>query len=204
MSFEAIVQEHYQSLFRFALSLARVESDAWDLTQHTFYVWATKGHQIRDSAKIQSWLFTTLHRAFLTAHKRQAKFSDEPPDELLLQVPDPSPAPSEEPNHLRVLPALSRVDPLYRSAVALYYLNGHSYNEITAILGIPLGTVKSRIARGIAQLRDLLVVPENGFPSPRPKRSSANLLGERHRATRALHSASRKWNQPLTRMVGAP
>ena len=52
--FEAIVSEHYEPLFRFAMSLTRVESDAWDLTQQTFYIWATKGHQLRDVTKVKT------------------------------------------------------------------------------------------------------------------------------------------------------
>jgi DNA-directed RNA polymerase specialized sigma24 family protein len=47
-TFEIIVREHYEPLFRFAMTLARAESDARDLTQQTFYVWATKGCQLRD------------------------------------------------------------------------------------------------------------------------------------------------------------
>jgi hypothetical protein len=50
--FEAIVRERYKPLFRFAMSLTRFESDARDLTQQTFYVWATKGHQLRDISKV--------------------------------------------------------------------------------------------------------------------------------------------------------
>src|SRR5262245_34364593 len=50
--FEAIVNEHYAPLFRFAMSLTRSESDACDLTQQTFYVWAKKGHQLRDISKV--------------------------------------------------------------------------------------------------------------------------------------------------------
>ena len=46
--FETIVSEHYEPLFRFAMSLTHAESDARDLTQQTFYVWAAKGHQLRD------------------------------------------------------------------------------------------------------------------------------------------------------------
>src|SRR5207342_1124080 len=65
--FEMIVGEHYEPLFRFALSLTRSESDARDLTQQTFYVWATKGHQLREISKVKAWLFTTLHRVFLNA-----------------------------------------------------------------------------------------------------------------------------------------
>src|SRR2546430_2180512 len=56
--FEAIVNEHYEPLYRFAMSLTRAESDAGDLTQHTFYIWATKGHQLRDRTKVKTWLFT--------------------------------------------------------------------------------------------------------------------------------------------------
>ena len=52
--FEAIVCEHYEGLFRFAMSLTQSESDAWDLTQQTFYTWATKGHQLSDISKVKS------------------------------------------------------------------------------------------------------------------------------------------------------
>ena len=55
--FEAIVGEHYEPLFRFAMSLTRSKPEAWDLTQQTFYIWATKGHQLRDLSKVKTWLF---------------------------------------------------------------------------------------------------------------------------------------------------
>src|SRR5712672_2279137 len=63
--FEGLVEQFYRSLYQFAFSLAQSESDACDLTQQTFYIWATKGHQIRDVSKVKSWLFTTLHRECL-------------------------------------------------------------------------------------------------------------------------------------------
>ena len=44
METEKLVEEYYQGLFRFALSLAKIEADAVDLTQQTFYRWATRGH----------------------------------------------------------------------------------------------------------------------------------------------------------------
>ena len=64
-TFEAIVLAHYQSLYRFALNLSRREADAWDLTQETFRRLATKSHQLRESTKVKTWLFTTLYREFL-------------------------------------------------------------------------------------------------------------------------------------------
>src|SRR5881296_506049 len=72
--FEQIVSQHYEPLYRFAFSLARTEADACDLTQQTFYIWATKGQQLRDRSKVKSWLFTTLHREFLNIRKRAVRF----------------------------------------------------------------------------------------------------------------------------------
>ena len=48
MNFEDLVQTYYRPLYQFAYSLARAEADACDLTQQTFYVWAQKGHQMKD------------------------------------------------------------------------------------------------------------------------------------------------------------
>jgi RNA polymerase sigma-70 factor (ECF subfamily) len=55
-----------------------------------------------------------------------------------------------------VVDALGEVDPTYQAPVALFYLEERPYKEIAQILGVPMGTVKSRISRGIAQLRNLL------------------------------------------------
>src|SRR6516164_9377610 len=74
--FEEIVARYYEPLYRFAFSLTRAEQDASDLTQQTFYVWATKGQQLRDQSKAKSWLFTTMHRAFLAMRQRKNRFSD--------------------------------------------------------------------------------------------------------------------------------
>jgi len=155
--FEAIVHEHYEPLYRFALSLTRSRWDASDLTQHTFYVWATKGHQLQDSSKAKSWLFTTLHRAFLQVRIRQNRCVHQDM-EMLEQSSEQEPDFMSEidVDSSQALLALAEVDEVYQEAVALFYLEDCSYKEISAILDIPLGTVKSRIARGIAQLKDIL------------------------------------------------
>jgi RNA polymerase sigma-70 factor (ECF subfamily) len=59
-----------------------------------------------------------------------------------------------------VLQALSRLDQTFQAPLALFYLEDYSYPEIAEILEIPLGTVKSRIARGIAQLQRSLIESE--------------------------------------------
>ena len=154
--FELIVQEHYEPLFRFAISLTRSESDAWDLTQQTFYIWATKGHQLRELSKVKTWLFTTLHRAFLQGRRRQISFPEQDLDEVAEQLPAPSPVLANQLDSSQVLIMLAKVDEVYQAAVALYYLDDLSYKEIAEILDVPVGTVKSRVARGVAQLRDFL------------------------------------------------
>ena len=74
LDFEKLVEEFYMPLYRFALSLSRKESDAADLTQQTFFLWASKGHQLRDTSKVKTWLFTSLYREFLGRKRQQDRF----------------------------------------------------------------------------------------------------------------------------------
>src|SRR5260370_36137292 len=71
--FQQLVDRQYAPLFRFALSLSKSEADAADLTQQTFFLWASKGHQLRDRSKAKSWLFTTLYREILGPRRRAAR-----------------------------------------------------------------------------------------------------------------------------------
>ena len=162
LDFQHLVDQHYAPLFRFAMSLTRAETDAGDLVQDTFLTWAAKGHQLRDSSKVKTWLFTTLHRRFLETQRRSTRF---PHLELVEAEPE---LPTIEPDMVgsldarTVLDLLAQVDPQFQAAVSLFYLEDYSYNEIAAILEVPLGTVKSRIARGLAQLKALMLRHEPG------------------------------------------
>src|SRR5436309_9784781 len=109
------LNEHYEPLYRFAMSLTRAESDAGDLTQHTFYIWATKGHQLRDPSKVKTWLFTTLHRAFLESRRRQTRFPHLELEEVSEQLPAYAPELGDHLDSSQVLSALARVDEVYRA-----------------------------------------------------------------------------------------
>lgn len=165
--FEAIVSEHYEPLYRFALSLARAEADAQDLTQQTFYIWATKGHQLRDPSKVKTWLYTTLHRAFLAGRRRQGRFPHDNVDDVEAQLPSLTPSFADHVDGPQLLAALAQVDEVFRAAVALFYLEDCAYQDIAAILEVPVGTVKSRIARGVVQLREIFFT---GAAAPPPCR----------------------------------
>src|ERR1700755_3112873 len=91
LDFEKLCASYYEPLYQFAFSLSRSEADACDLTQQTFYIWANKGHQLRDVTKVKTWLFTTLHREFLSSRRRQAHFANVELDTAIEELP---PAPS--------------------------------------------------------------------------------------------------------------
>ena len=156
IDFEILVQQHQAALYRFALSLTRNESDACDLVQETFYIWAAKGHQLGDVTKVKGWMFTTLYREFLASRRRIVRFPHHELDEVELELPPIPPALPSEVDAETLLECLARTDEVFRGPVALFYLEDYSYPEIAEILGVPLGTVKSRISRGVAQLQNML------------------------------------------------
>jgi RNA polymerase sigma factor (sigma-70 family) len=169
--FDLIVSKHYEALYRFAFSLTRTEADACDLTQQTFYIWATKGNQLRDHSKVKSWLFTILHREFLHIRKRATRFPHFELSETNEELPTIS---SEIVNTLdaaRVLELLGQVQEPYRAALTLFYIEDYAYKDIADILEVPLGTVRSRISRGIGQLQKLILI-DTGTASPRDDRGT--------------------------------
>ena len=161
--FADLVETYYAALYRFALTLARNPADASDLTQQTFFVWATKGQTLRDAAKAKTWLFTTLYREFLRVRRRSGRIT---------AIEDLAPADQDPPDvdldivgrmdaHL-VMEALQEVDEVFREPLTLFYLQDLSYTEIAEILGVPIGTVMSRLSRGKAHLRTRLADKARG------------------------------------------
>ncbi|PYL18379.1 MAG: RNA polymerase subunit sigma-24 [Verrucomicrobia bacterium] len=156
IDFQELVDRQYVPLYRFALSLAKSEADAADLTQQTFFLWASKGHQLRDGSKAKSWLFTTLYREFLTRRRREVRFpkvelDDAREDEIAI---------SPNINALdaaTVSQALREVEEPFRAPLTLFYLKQFSYEEIADVLDVPIGTVMSRLSRGKALLRRRLL-----------------------------------------------
>lgn len=162
-AFPRLVETYYAALYRFALSLAKNPSDAGDLTQQTFFVWATKGHNLRDESKAKSWLFTTLYREFLRGRRRSGRMvaiEDLPPNEQ--DSPDVETDLVAKMDASLVMDALQEVDDSFREPLTLFYLQDLSYLEIAEILSIPIGTVMSRLSRGKAQLRTLLAQRAKG------------------------------------------
>src|SRR5688500_9715707 len=119
--FEKLVDLYYPSLCRFAFSLTRHESEACDLTQQTFLIWARKGHQVRDDSKVKSWLFTTLHREYLQKHRRRVRFPEVEVEGAEAELPEIPPVSAERLDRHNILAALGQLDQNFQSAVALFY-----------------------------------------------------------------------------------
>lgn len=156
LDFEYLVEQYYDGLYRFALSLAGNENDALDLAQQTFLTWANKGHQLKDPSKVKSWLFTTLHRQFLKDCRRKHRFPETELPTQEMETVTLLPEQAVRVDAATLLQVLQQLDPMFRAPLALYYLEDCSYNEIAEQLEIPIGTVKSRISRAIQQLQALL------------------------------------------------
>lgn len=154
--FEHLVDQFYQPLYRFAYSLSKSEATACDLTQQTFFIWATKGHQLRDPSKAKSWLFTTLHREFLAGRKRESRYPHYEINMMEAELPQVTPEAIRNADVNDVLEALNSLEEVFRAPLLLFHLQDHSYKEIADVLNIPIGTVMSRIARGREHLFRLL------------------------------------------------
>ena len=157
--FQQLVDRQYTPLYRFALSLSKSEADAADLTQQTFFLWASKGHQLRDRSKAKSWLFTTLYHEFLSRRRHEVRFpkvelDDVREDEMSI-IPNVNTFDGPT-----VLQALREVEESFRAPLMLFYLEQFSYQEIAHVLEVPIGTVMSRLSRGKALLRRRLLAKE--------------------------------------------
>ena len=156
IDFDELVETYYQNLYRFGFSLAKNEADATDLTQQTFYRFATKGHQIKDVRKVKTWLFTTLYREFLGTARRGKRFTHVELDEAGGDLPNVTPGVARQLDGNLAVEALGKLEERYRAPLSLFYLEDLSYKEIAETLDVPIGTVMSRLSRGKEQLRGIL------------------------------------------------
>lgn len=154
--FQLLVERYYETLYRFGYSLAGNRTDACDLVQQTFLIWAKSGSNLRDAAKAKSWLFTTLYREFLKLHRHGKRMTSVEPPSLEAEPADADPGLLSGLDGETALRALAAVDEVFRAPLSLFYLEELAYKDIARALDVPIGTVMSRISRGKDQLRTIL------------------------------------------------
>ena len=133
--------------------------NADDLAQETFLRAWTRAGSYGGGGRYRSWLLGIAWNAFLmdarTQRRRPPAYAGQAP------APESSAAATAEQEAI-VADAMTRLKPEDRAAVVLCHVLGHSHQEAAAILGFPLGSLKSRVARGTARLVKLL---GNGDPA---------------------------------------
>lgn len=159
-SWESIVENHSAKVYRLAFRLTGNAYDAEDLTQETF-VRVFRSLDTFTPGTLGGWLHRITTNLFLDQARRKSRIRfDALADDAESRLPgrDPGPERLFEHNNLDVdvQRALDALPADFRAAVVLCDLEGLSYEEVSAALGIKLGTVRSRIHRGRAMLRERL------------------------------------------------
>ena len=161
-SWEQIVEQHSPRVYRLAYRLTGDRHDAEDLTQETF-VRVFRSLSSYQPGTFEGWLHRITTNLFLDQARRKSRIRFEAlgeDDGARLTSPLGRGTPERGFEHQNldydVQAALDALSPEYRAAVVLCDIEGLSYEEIAATLGIKMGTVRSRIHRARAQLRSSL------------------------------------------------
>jgi RNA polymerase sigma factor (sigma-70 family) len=168
-TWEEIVRAHSTRVYRLAYRLTGNPHDAEDLTQEVF-VRVFRSLESYTPGTFEGWLHRITTNLFLDSARRKQRIRFEGlADDVAQRLPgnDPSPAQAFDDRHMDsdVQAALRALPPDYRAAVVLCDIEGFSYEEIAATLGVKLGTVRSRIHRGRAQLRAALAHRQRSAPA---------------------------------------
>ncbi|KAB2814466.1 RNA polymerase sigma factor [Phaeocystidibacter luteus] len=160
--FGSLINEHHQFLKQLALKLTKRLDDAEDLIQETFYKAIKNQDKYRNGTNLKGWLYTIMKNTFINNYrkkKNQNTFVDETDNSYFIN----STVSTKDVNtdslvdHEFVMRQIESIEKNYLEAFMMHY-NGYKYEEISEILDIPLGTVKSRIflarKKMMAKLKD--------------------------------------------------
>jgi RNA polymerase sigma-70 factor (ECF subfamily) len=162
--FEREALSHVDSLYGTALRLTRHPADAEDLVQDTFLKAFRAQAQFQRGTNLKAWLFTILHNTFRNMRRHDARSPVDVDSETVERAADLV-AEDHTPEQLLtratldadLQAALDSIPDAFRQAVWLRDVEEFSYAEIARILGVPIGTVMSRISRGRRMLFERIV-----------------------------------------------
>ena len=152
-------------LYRFARWLTGSDSDARDLAQDTLLLALRSREQFTPGTNLRAWLFRIARNRYLDLRHRQRREQVAGPDVLEPGDRADDPAPffgDQELGRVQglvrgdITRALAALPEPYRTAIVLADIEGWTWEEVAAILGVPIGTVQSRVFRGRRALRTLL------------------------------------------------
>jgi RNA polymerase sigma-70 factor (ECF subfamily) len=146
-----LVEQYYDRLYRYAYRLSGSHCEAEDLTQQTFLAAQSCLEQLRDATRVRGWLFTILRNFYLKSLRDQ-------PEQGVASLDvsaEPADAPAEDVlvDSAELQTALQELPEEYRTPIVLFYFQEFSYKDIADQMGVPIGTVMSRLSRGKTWLR---------------------------------------------------
>ena len=157
--FAPMLEAQIPRLRRYARALTRDVSRADDLVQSCLARAVAKQHLWQYGTDLRAWLFTILHNEHVNDVRRSVRQGSyvtlEEAPELTVQS---NAIPTLQLRDLEA--ALGRLPPEHRQVILLIGLEGMRYDEVAVIMGVPIGTVRSRLSRGRDQLRRLMGMEE--------------------------------------------
>ena len=148
---------HIAGLRRYAYVLCRNHADADDLVQESLTKAIAAADTYRAGRNLRAWLFSIMHNTFVSAKRQYARRARAA--RFLQSTWRDAGVPPDQEAHVEVqhtLNMLSRLAPEKQSVLVLIAVEGMSYAEAADALGIPIGTLMSRLARGREELRELV------------------------------------------------
>ncbi|MNW25481.1 RNA polymerase sigma factor SigV [compost metagenome] len=149
-AFSALMNMHYHRLYRIARAYLRDEEDTLEVIQEATYRAYSKLKSLRKPEMFGSWITRILLNCCAREYRHRQKFRPLPMQDLHEQGSWDHP---EDPDLAAAIDALSHD---HKQVIILSYFEGLSLTETAVILGIPAGTVKSRLHRALGQLRKQL------------------------------------------------
>jgi RNA polymerase sigma-70 factor (ECF subfamily) len=174
---ETLLRRHHDRIWAVCRRLAGNDADAADATQEAMVLIVRRLHTFDGRSRFTTWAHRVATNACLDELRRRKRrpdlgLPDDDPDDSHTTVDRATPVDDAVADRLTVDEALARLPDEFRIPVVLRDLGGHDYAEISAILGIPPGTVRSRIARGRARLAELLRPGAGNPPGPAQRPST--------------------------------
>jgi RNA polymerase sigma-70 factor, ECF subfamily len=171
-AFTQLIVQYQVPLYNMALRMVGGPDDAADIAQEAFLRAWEKIRTLRD-APFKSWLFQIAANLCYDHFRRGRRYGVMPEDDqtgnvvgLGIATPDPQERAEASERNKLVRESIEALEHDMRIAIILRDVNGMAYDEIAAVLRVPLGTVKSRIARARAQVQERLHQHPDLFPSP--------------------------------------
>jgi RNA polymerase sigma-70 factor (ECF subfamily) len=151
------IEDCIPALRRYALALLRDRQDADDLVHDCLVRALEKLHMRRDGVDVRGWLFTIMHNLFISQRRRaKARPDAAAPEENEDEGPHGVPADQEDQLQWKeLLRVLNSLPEDQRTVILLVSVEDLSYAEAARVLGVPIGTVMSRLARGRERMRQL-------------------------------------------------